>query len=124
MLRLCLGATMRDPKVFGTNPDTFDPSRWMTDRALDDSRTERVQNMTNVLDLIFGSGTSKCLGQQVALLELVIVLSKVSSKQTGQHDVDEVLALVIADIPCRLPNISGSQWGILSNLAPSSKEVL
>jgi cytochrome P450 len=115
---------MRDPKVFGTNPNTFDPSRWMTDRALDDSHTERVQNMTNVLDLIFGSGTSKCLGQQVALLELVVVLSKVSSKQTGQHDVDEVLALVNADIPCRLPNISGSQWGILSNLAPSSKEVL
>jgi cytochrome P450 len=33
--------------------------------------------MTDILELNFGSGGSKCLGQHVALLEHIVALSKV-----------------------------------------------
>lgn len=79
---ICLGATMRDAEVFGADPDEHDPSRWMTRPGLDDIPPGYLENMINVLELNFGSGTSKCLGQKIALLELAVFLSKVSSLQT------------------------------------------
>ncbi|KAH0405497.1 cytochrome P450, partial [Aureobasidium melanogenum] len=90
---ICLGAAMRDLEVFGANPDEYDPSRWMTSRRLGDTQSESLANMTNVLELNFGSGISKCLGQKVALLELAVFLSKVSLHQTvarlKQNDLTE-----------------------------------
>jgi cytochrome P450 len=77
MLRMCLGDTMKNPKVFGANPDEFDPSRWMANHELDNSRSKHVGDMTDILELNFGSGGSKCLGRHVALLEHIVALSKV-----------------------------------------------
>ncbi|KAG9765680.1 cytochrome P450, partial [Aureobasidium melanogenum] len=78
LIGICLGAAMRDLEVFGANPDEYDPSRWMTSRRLGDTQSESLANMTNVLELNFGSGISKCLGQKVALLELAVFLSKLT----------------------------------------------
>jgi len=86
---------MRDREVFGANPDEYDPSRWMTSQRLDDTQPESLANMTKVLELNFGSGVSKCLGQKVALLELAVFVSKVSLNHTAtrlkQNDVHKFL---------------------------------
>jgi hypothetical protein len=78
---ICLGATMRDAEIFGVNPDEYDPSRWMTSHGRGGTQQGCLEDMLKALELNFGSGTSKCLGQKVALLELAIFLSKVSLKQ-------------------------------------------
>jgi cytochrome P450 len=74
---MCLSATMKDPKAWGANSDEFNPSRWMADHKLDDSHSKHVEDMTDILELNFGSGGSKCLGQHVALLEHIVALAKV-----------------------------------------------
>ena len=72
---------MRDTEIFGVNPDEYDPSRWMTSYGRGGTQQGCLEDMLKALELNFGSGTSKCLGQKVALLELAIFLSKVSLKQ-------------------------------------------
>ncbi|KAB8342828.1 hypothetical protein FH972_022426 [Carpinus fangiana] len=50
--------------VYGDDPDVFRPERWLTDDA------DLVLRMTQVLELIFGHGTTKCLGAPIALMNL------------------------------------------------------
>jgi len=57
----------RDPGVFD-HPTRFDPDRWLPDRRADLPREAY---------LLFGTGARKCIGDTVALTELVITLATV-----------------------------------------------
>lgn len=57
--------TQRDPRVF-TNPDAFDPERWM------DPEFER--SLPKGAYFPFGAGTRKCLGEYFALAESRLIL--------------------------------------------------
>lgn len=50
--------------VFGNDPEVFRPERWLIDDA------ERIKEMTNVQELIFGYGTTRCLGIPIAMMNL------------------------------------------------------
>ena len=51
-------------EVFGSDPEVFRPERWLTEDH------ERLRAMCRVQELVFGYGSSKCLGNQVATMEL------------------------------------------------------
>ncbi|KAH8651554.1 cytochrome P450 oxidoreductase [Tricladium varicosporioides] len=50
--------------VFGEDPEAFRPERWLIDDK------ERLQQMYQTQELIFGHGSTKCLGMPMALMEL------------------------------------------------------
>lgn len=50
--------------VFGNDPEVFRPERWLIDD------TERVKEMNKVQELIFGYGTTRCLGIPIAMMKL------------------------------------------------------
>ncbi|KAL9117459.1 MAG: hypothetical protein Q9187_006003, partial [Circinaria calcarea] len=50
--------------VFGDDPEVFRPERWLIDDA------ERVKEMVKVQELIFGYGTTRCLGIPIAMMNL------------------------------------------------------
>lgn len=56
--------SMQQHEVFGTDPDIFRPERWL------DVCSERMQKMVAIHDLIFGHGSTKCLGIRIAHLTL------------------------------------------------------
>ncbi|KEQ57537.1 cytochrome P450 [Aureobasidium melanogenum CBS 110374] len=62
--KVCLGAAMQDPKIFGDQADEFDLSRWLKSDIKD------LQRMEDFLGLVLGSGMSECLGKRTALLEM------------------------------------------------------
>ncbi len=62
-----LYAVHRDPAVFA-DPGRFDPDRWLPDRRRDLPREAFIP---------FGAGSRKCIGDGVALTELVITLATV-----------------------------------------------
>ena len=51
-------------EVYGENPDAFLPERWMT------CSKEQYRSMKETHDLIFGHGSTKCLGTPIAMMEL------------------------------------------------------
>lgn len=53
-----------DKALYGEDADSFRPERWLID---DDSK---LKEMVRVNELIFGHGRWKCLGQQIALIEI------------------------------------------------------
>ncbi|MFE2426746.1 cytochrome P450 [Streptomyces sp. NPDC059373] len=57
----------RDPAIY-TDPGRFDPDRWLPERRRDLPREAFIP---------FGSGSRKCIGDTVALTELVITLATV-----------------------------------------------
>lgn len=61
-------------KVFGEDPEAFRPERWL----IDDS--ERLKAMFQTHELIFGHGSTKCLGMPVAMMELHKMIFEVSRK--------------------------------------------
>lgn len=61
-------------EIFGEDPDAFRPERWLIDDA------ERLKAMCQTQELIFGHGSTKCLGMPVAMMELYKMLFEVSHK--------------------------------------------
>lgn len=57
--------------VYGDNADLYCPERWLTDDA------ERLQIMHQTHSLIFGHGSTKCLGMSMALMEITKVVFEV-----------------------------------------------
>jgi cytochrome P450 len=60
----------RDPALFA-DPDTFDPDRWLPERAKDIPRPAFVP---------FGAGNRQCIGEGFAWTEAVVVLATVASR--------------------------------------------
>ena len=58
--------------VFGDDPEVFRPERWLTGDA------ERVKEMLKVQELIFGYGTTRCLGIPIAMMNLNKIFVEVS----------------------------------------------
>ncbi|KAF2106490.1 putative benzoate 4-monooxygenase cytochrome P450 [Lophiotrema nucula] len=50
--------------IFGEDPEVFRPERWL------EASDEQLRAMKKTWELIFGHGTTKCLGQQVALMTM------------------------------------------------------
>lgn len=55
-------------RVYGEDPEMFRPERWLTDDA------DRLQAMHQTHSLIFGHGTTSCLGASMAMMEIVKVI--------------------------------------------------
>jgi cytochrome P450 len=58
--------------LFGHDPETFRPERWLTDDE------EHLDQMLKALDLVFGYGPTKCLGYDIAYMQLLKVVFEVS----------------------------------------------
>ncbi|KAI9649331.1 hypothetical protein NHQ30_001903 [Ciborinia camelliae] len=59
-------------EVFGTDQDAFKPERWLINDE------ERLQRMRQTQELIFGYGSTKCLGMPMAIMELRKMIFEVS----------------------------------------------
>lgn len=62
----------RDKKLWGNDPSIFRPERWLEEDA------DKLKEMDSALELIFGYGKYKCLGSNVAMMELNKVFVEVS----------------------------------------------
>ena len=51
-------------EVFGEDPEVFRPERWLINDQ------EQLKAMHQTHDLIFGHGSTKCLGMPMAMMEL------------------------------------------------------
>lgn len=80
---------MHDPHIFAS-PQRFRPERW-----LDDCSEEELRRMRKFL-VPFGRGSRDCVGQNLAMAELVLVLGglfgryEMSLFKTGKQDVEVV----------------------------------
>ena len=63
--------TSQRNEVYGEDAEIFRPERWL------ESSTEEARDMRKVWELIFGHGTTKCLGENVALMMMNKVLPEV-----------------------------------------------
>nr|XP_036584608.1 cytochrome p450 [Colletotrichum truncatum]KAF6794126.1 cytochrome p450 [Colletotrichum truncatum] len=54
----------RRAKIWGQDADDFRPDRWL------EADAERLRSMETTLELVFGHGKWKCLGRNVAMMEL------------------------------------------------------
>lgn len=61
----------RNKAVFGDDAELFCPERWLTDDA------DRLHAMHQTLSLIFGHGSTKCLGMAMAMMEITKVIFEV-----------------------------------------------
>lgn len=64
---------MRDPDVWGGDADQFRPERWL-DPSVD---PEKLKDMETVGDMVFGGGRWRCLGRNIALMEIRKVIFEV-----------------------------------------------
>lgn len=58
--------------VFGDDPEVFRPERWLVDDE------NRIKEMNAVHELVFGYGTTKCLGSPIAMINLNKIFVEVS----------------------------------------------
>lgn len=65
-------ALQRLPEIFGDDVDLFRPERWLGVEA------ERLAQMVNTVELVFGYGRWMCAGRPVAFTELNKVYVEVS----------------------------------------------
>ena len=65
-------STQLNKGVFGDDADNFRPERWL------EADTERLKAMNQTLELVFGFGATKCLGMQMAMMEIRKVIFEVS----------------------------------------------
>jgi len=63
---------MRNKKIFGEDVDVFRPERWI------DASPEKIKEREQTVDLVFGTGRFKCLGNNVALIQLNKIFVEVS----------------------------------------------
>ncbi|KAK5175423.1 RNA polymerase C-22 sterol desaturase [Saxophila tyrrhenica] len=68
--------SLHDPEAY-PDPDTFDPERWISGTA-----EEQGKNW-----LVFGTGPHYCLGQQYAVLNLMLMLHMLSAEFEWRHEV-------------------------------------
>lgn len=68
--------SLHDPEAY-ENPDNFVPERWTTGNA-----EEQGKNW-----LVFGTGPHYCLGQTYAILNLMLLLHKMSASYDWKHKV-------------------------------------
>jgi len=59
-------------KLFGEDPAIFRPERWLIEDV------ERLRSMRRTLDLVFGHGSTRCLGTPIAMTELNKIFFEVS----------------------------------------------
>ena len=64
--------------VFGDDPEIFRPERWLSQDP------ERLKAMLETHDLIFGHGTTKCLGRVLAMMELNKMIFEVSQSASDR----------------------------------------
>lgn len=69
----CGFGIFRDKQLWGEDADMFRPERWL------EGSSEDLKSAQSTLDLIFGGGRWKCLGRNVAEMELNKVFVEVSS---------------------------------------------
>lgn len=62
----------RNKAVFGDDAELFCPERWLTDDA------DGLYAMHQTLSLVFGHGSTKCLGMAMAMMEITKVIFEVS----------------------------------------------
>jgi cytochrome P450 len=62
----------RNKKVWGEDANTFRPERWLH------GSPEKIKELKEIWEFIFGGGRYKCLGQNVALMEINKVIVEVS----------------------------------------------
>lgn len=58
--------------VYGDDPEVFRPERWLIDDEV------RLKEMSRVHELIFGHGTTRCLGIPIATMNLNKIFVEVS----------------------------------------------
>jgi len=58
-------------KIFGEDPAIFRPERWLIDDV------ECLSSMHRTLDLVFGHGSTRCLGTPIAMTELNKIIFEV-----------------------------------------------
>jgi pentalenene oxygenase len=68
-------AAGRNPDLF-TNPDTFDPDRWLPDRAT---------ALPRGAFLPFGGGNRKCIGDDLATMKAILTIAAIASHWTLHH---------------------------------------
>lgn len=88
----------RDPEIFGYDCDIWRPERWMTN---DTERTKRMHaammpfskgrcldrfSRANSLTLSLASGSRNCLGQNLAYLEIYLILATIFKTFDGAPD--------------------------------------
>lgn len=62
-------------KVYGDDPEVFRPERWLINDE------ERLQRMHQCHELIFGCGPTKCLGVNIAMMEINKALFEVCRRR-------------------------------------------
>jgi C-22 sterol desaturase len=67
---------LHDPEAY-PDPDTFEPERWVSGTA-----EEQGKNW-----LVFGTGPHYCLGQTYAILNLMLMLHKLSAQYEWTHTI-------------------------------------
>ncbi|KAL1641284.1 hypothetical protein SLS58_006186 [Diplodia intermedia] len=72
--------TIQCHPVYGDDPEVFRPERWLIDDE------ERLKQMTQIHELIFGWGTTRCLGVPIALMNL----NKLFVEMLRRYDVEVV----------------------------------
>jgi cytochrome P450 len=74
-------------KVYGDDPEVFRPERWLlADEA-------QLKEMGRVHELIFGYGTTRCLGIPIAMMNLNKIFFEVSSPIWRSSDTDRNVAV-------------------------------
>jgi cytochrome P450 len=66
-----LWAIMRNTKIWGEDAEVFRPERWL------ETLPEKLKDMENASELVFGYGKWKCLGMGIAKMELNKLLFEV-----------------------------------------------
>lgn len=61
--------------VYGDDADLYRPERWLTDDV------DKLQAMYQTHSLIFGHGSTKCLGVSMAMMEITKVIFEVRAKK-------------------------------------------
>lgn len=61
--------------VYGDDADLYRPERWLTDDV------DKLQAMYQTHSLIFGHGSTKCLGVSMAMMEITKVIFEVRAKR-------------------------------------------
>ncbi|KAB2575893.1 D-amino-acid oxidase [Lasiodiplodia theobromae] len=66
----------RDPRMYGPDPESFRPGRWLVEEGDDGEGARRVAEM-EAASFVFGVGPRVCLGKDVAVLEMWKLLPEI-----------------------------------------------